>query len=163
MTLAIRESGIGASALVEVASKRLESLSGEMEVLEVRRKQIDSELERVQAEVTHLRGLLALHGVIVDQRPAASTGDQATIADQVISVIRQAKAPLHYREVYESMKAAGLFQGGGQDPANTLLAKYFNDKRLYRPARGTYALREWQPGAASVGTKTAKRRYLKGV
>ena len=45
---------------------------------------------------------------------------------------------------------------GGKNPANTLLAHLSRDERFYRPSRGTYALREWNPKAKSVGVRRKK-------
>jgi len=64
---------------------------------------------------------------------------------------------MHYREIERELRARGQVMLGGQDPANTLLARYFDDERLYRPSRGTYALREWSRTARSVGARRTRK------
>lgn len=151
--------------LLTAVRGRLSELRTEREALEERRREVDEQLERMRIELAHLEGLLAVHsGAPLDLPILMSAGEVAvSAADQVIAIIREAGCGLHYEEIERRMRARGLYNGGGANPANTLLAKYFNDPRLYRPSRGTYALREWQPHAASVGTKNSKRRGRKGA
>jgi len=157
VSLAIHQADSTANELLGAAKQRLDMLTSERQALEDRRTQIDADLERINAEVGHLEGLLSLHGA--GREPSHSIPQVGgSAADHVVEVIREAHTPLHFREIERRMRAKGISTAGGQDPANTLLAKYFNDPRLYRPARGTYGLREWQPGAASVGTKKRERR-----
>lgn len=49
----------------------------------------------------------------------------------------------------------GEFDGRGKDPANTLLAQFFDDPRLDRIARGTYSIRA---GASKASRRGPKRK-----
>jgi len=150
--------------LLVAAHDRLARLVIDREALEGRKAEVERQLERLAVEVAHLEGLLALHGDIQPLTIETATPElPASVADQVVSLIREARTALHYEEIERQIRAKGLYSAGGQNPANTLLAKYFNDPRLYRPARGTYGLREWQPMAPSVGTKSARRRTKRGA
>ncbi len=151
-------------ALLDAARARLLEVASERAALDGRRVEIESQLERLRAEADHLEGLLAIHGHLPGT-PGMPNAQKTppSVADQVVALIRDAGSALHYEEIERRMRAKGLYSGGGQNPANTLLAKYFSDPRLFRPARGTYALREWQPAAASVGTKSSRRRNKRGA
>ena len=61
-------------------------------------------------------------------------------ADLVVALLREVGIPLHYREIERRLRESGKFEAGGKDPADTLLARFFNDARLHRIRRGTYAL-----------------------
>lgn len=165
MSTGIRRLDEAPDTLIEAVRARLSDLLSERSALEERRVEVDRQLERLRVEVAHLEGLLSVHGEAPNSPPISSPRPEApaSVADEVVAVIREAGSALHYEEVERRMRAKGLYTAGGQNPANTLLAKYFNDPRLYRPARGTYALREWQPNAASVGTKNTRRRSKRGA
>ena len=164
MNTGIRRLDEAPDELLTAVEDRLAGLAIDRDALEGRRAEVERQLERLRLEVAHLEGLLALHG---DIQPITSETAElempASVADQVVSLIREARTALHYAEIERQIRAKGLYSAGGQNPANTLLAKYFNDPRLYRPARGTYGLREWQPMAPSVGTKSARRQTKRGA
>lgn len=67
-------------------------------------------------------------------------------ADKVVALLRQHGQPLHFRLIYQRL--AQQVVAGGIDPANSLLARYSTDPRLYRTAPGVYALIEWRRKAA---------------
>lgn len=130
-----------------------EQARSELERLQARMGELDSELarlreerERVATAVDHLRGLLNLEAqsVSVTAGPPASArasrSRRAEDADLVVEYLQEIGQPAHYREIYRALTEQGL-SVGGKDPANTLLARYFNDSRLERVARGTYALK----------------------
>ena len=73
-------------------------------------------------------------------------------ADLVVALLEEVGEPLHYREIERRLRERGELESGGRDPANTLLARFFNDPRLQRTGRGTYDLVtriESAPGAGS--------------
>ncbi len=79
-------------------------------------------------------------------------------ADLVVKLLEELQRPLHYREIENELRERGWYAAGGADPANTLLAKYFKDERLYRPAKGVYALRPARKTVRSVGTRGKARQ-----
>lgn len=157
-----------------VDSKQLDAdESAFRDLLEERVERVDTELREVDSRIAELqerrrdltdqRGhLVALMGErALSQQPApdldASREPGAvgspSIADRVVALIAEVGKPLHYRDIEREMRARGQVAVGGRDPANTLLSRYFNDPRLFRPSRGTYDLRENGPGEKSVGTR----------
>ena len=75
-------------------------------------------------------------------------------ADHVAELIAETGQAMHYRQIEEVLRSRGFFTGRGKDAANSLLARYFDDGRLFRPARGTYDLRRGEaPGQARGGVR----------
>jgi hypothetical protein len=113
----------------------------------------------LQEELGLLQALLGRKGQVEEPSTPASGSHSSsgTDADKVVSLLTDVGRPMHYREIERELRARGQPTAGGQDPANTLLARYFDDERLYRPSRGTYALREWNRTARSVGTKRLRK------
>ena len=70
----------------------------------------------------------------------AQDSPRAAPADLVVALLEEVGTPLHYREIERRLRESGKFEAGGRDPANTLLGRFFNDPRLHRTGRGTYAL-----------------------
>lgn len=122
------------------------------------RKHLDderAELDRLEAERTHLTALLGLGGRQGEQNVVKFPALADT--DKVVELLREVQRPLHYREIAKMLQARGYIMPGGGDPANTLLAKYYNDPRLYRPARGRYAIKPEGKEVRSVGTHRPRR------
>ncbi len=145
------------SSRTSALRRYLEEVESELANLEARRNEIDQHIERKNTERTYLRGLLDIRGAGGGplQLPRL-TNAAADAAELVVALLRETGSPLHYRAIEKELRSSGQYVAGGQDPANTLLAHYFNDPRLYRPSRGTYGLREWDKSARSVGTKRRK-------
>ena len=61
-------------------------------------------------------------------------------AGAVVQLLSERDTPMHYREIYQELSSRGI-DAGGKDPAKTMLARYFNDQRLQRVRRGTYAVK----------------------
>lgn len=149
------------SARSSVLRQWLTESEGELRALEARRAEIDQHIEQKRAELTYLRGLLDIHvGQATPAQLPRLTGPAGHPADLVVQLLSEAGKPLHYRVIERELRARGLYVAGGQDPANTLLAHYFNDPRVYRPQRGTYALRESDRGARNFGAR--RRRATRG-
>lgn len=132
-----------------VLDDRLTSVRRELEELEARRSELAE-------QIGHIDALLMERPAERLADPADSAGARSQIADMVVAVLTELDRPLHYREIEKELRARGV-EAGGQDPANTLLARFFNDPRLYRPKRGTYALRNGQR-LRSVGSRHARSR-----
>jgi len=142
-------------------------------VLRRRRAELLDERAPIEADIRHLeqrKGQIDEHIAHIDALLGQEAGDaQANVpvvakptgssptADLVVELLREVGRPLHYREIEEELRARGKLRVEGKNPANTLLARFFNDSRLYRPARGTYALRNGST-AKSVGTKRKRSR-----
>ena len=129
-----------ASARTELVrlSQELKELDQQMSALQVRR-------EGVSTAVEHLRGLVDPSETLTSGgRPVSGNPGMAT-ADAVVDLLEEHGQPMHYREIHSAIVEQG-YTVGGKDPANTLLARFFNDSRLYRPASGTYGLRIWKEG-----------------
>lgn len=141
---------------LKMARERAQELDAELEVLERRRAEVERAIHKATSELEHVRGLLSLYGESHEVPRAPARAPAMSEADRVVEIIKEAGKPMHYVEIERQMRARGYYSGGGRNPANTLLAKYYNDPRLYRSARGTYSLREWSPEAVSVGTKVRR-------
>jgi hypothetical protein len=146
--------------LINLAAERRRWLLDEIRDIEERQRALSEEMERRRTELGHLEGLLRMHDVEISKpAPLPVERNRGTYADMVVELLGEVGGPLHYREIERRLRAKGLYGGAGKDPANALLAYYFNDRRLYRPQRGTYALRKGQAAAQSVGTRRgAKKR-----
>lgn len=130
--------GLGAGFLQQ-AAEEYEHLQ---EVLAITDQRIADEQAGRDRLVAQLR---ALEQLLVDSptNPTAPEPHRAN-ADAVIDVLTEHGAPMHFREIYAAIAESG-FRTGGADPASALLTRFFNDFRLRRVARGTYALdRQYQ-------------------
>lgn len=143
-----------------VLKSRLSSLESEATDLREQRVGIDARLARIDEETMALRILLGTE----QDAAAAPIGFPAyrvATATDVVRLLEEVREPLHYREIERGLKQKGFETGAGADSANALLTRYYNDSRLYRPRRGTYALRAWAESKSvpSVGQrhKRAKR------
>lgn len=132
----------------KVLEDRLVQIDKERLALVERRRDLDATLSRLDEERGHIAALLGIEASEI-VTPRESTDDPVEL---VVRLLRE-EGPLHYRDIERELRSRGWFQAGGADPANTLLAKYFQDPRLYRPARGKYALRPAGKTVQSVGTK----------
>jgi len=77
------------------------------------------------------------------------------ISETAYSILVERGEPMHYVPLTREVLVRGI-SIGGKNPPNTLLAHLSRDDRFYRPGRGTYALREWDPKARSVGVRRRK-------
>ena len=137
------------------ATKELDRLEAALQALDTRLAEISAERAQLAPQIEHLRALLGKAPLQTPARPIARTPrarsprpvDGTTDADRVVALLRDRGQPIHYRDIYDRLVQDGV-QVGGKDPAGTLLARYFDDPRLYRPARGTYGLAEWRDNAS---------------
>ena len=160
MVIAINPEGSPDEDYLAALRSRAERLVEELELTNQRISQLVTQRETLGTELGHLSALLGADDAPLEQRPYSEDLDEGeeNVADLVVELLRQFKQPLHYREIERELRSRSRIEIAGQNPANTLLAKYFKDKRLYRPARGTYGLREWDPTAKSVGTRRSPKR-----
>lgn len=146
--------------LVAAARSRLDAVDALLRTITTQRSELDAQISSLNEEASHLRALLTAYGA--DTPPPTPTfsvvASGKSLADHVADLLAANGRPMHYREIESELRAQGLFSGGGKDPANALLANYFNDARLYRPARGTYAIRTGAATPKSIGTKRRATR-----
>jgi hypothetical protein len=130
----------------------LDAANGEIDRLAAKR-------DSLKEEAGHLRALL---GISAEAPPAVAHERDASIADLVVQLLKEESKPMHYREIAAALEARHAIAANGRDPANTLLARYFDDPRLYRPSRGTYFLREGNVvrnvGVRSKSVRSKKKR-----
>lgn len=138
--------------LSQALRARLAEIDREREALVQSRRELDAALNKADEERGHIAALLGLKEDGGQAAIAASNNLTDDPVELVVKLLRE-RGPLHYRDIERELRSRGWFQAGGADPANTLLAKYFQDPRLYRPARGVYALRPEGKTVQSVGTK----------
>ena len=140
-----------------VLTERMRRLEASATELAAERTRIDERLSQINSELSHIHALLGPEQILPsDTFPARRV---ATPTD-VIHLLQRASKPLHYRDIERLLREEGFDTGGGADPANTLLARYYDDQRLYRPARGIYDLRS-RAGTRvvkSVGERRRKRK-----
>lgn len=141
-------------SLVAQLRQRLTALDEEHRRLTAEIDDLSGQRERLEESAEHIRALIGgaeLEGLPQPQEPGQS------IPDIVVELLRETGHPMHYREIADALLRRGVPGGDGKDPANILLARYYNDERLFRPARGTYALKTGRT-AKSVGSRTVKKR-----
>lgn len=133
-------------------AKEHESVSAEILTHERRRAEL-------QEQIGHIDALLG-KDMVAESAGTAESGDSRSgneTADLVVDLLEEMGRPLHYREIEQELRTRGTVQIEGKDPANILLSRFFSDPRLYRPSRGTYALRNGR-SVRSVGTKRKRSR-----
>jgi len=142
-----------------LAAERANRLEADIGALDSQIEGLRSRREVLHEELGHLQALLGRKRQAAEPptHEPSSTAHGRSDADKVVSLLANVGKPLHYREIERELRARGQLTVGGQNPANTLLARYFDDERLYRPSRGTYALREWNRTARSVGTRRLRK------
>ena len=151
--------GAGDDGFETVLIARRKGLVKEHEVLIAEISTRERRRSELEEQISHIDALLGKCAVM-EPASAAEAGDSGSgneTADLVVDLLREVGRPLHYREIEQELRARGAIQAEGKNPANTLLARYFNDPRLYRPARGTYDLRNGR-SVRSVGTKRNRSR-----
>lgn len=131
---------------------RLETQRAEMEKLDGQIERLSATRARVAKETEHLEGLLAIYGptggsAVSQPRPVRRGQAEP---DDVVDLLRTEGHPMHYLDIEAALRARGFATGGGVNPANSFLARYYKDPRLYRPSRGTYALKEWKSGGTEA-------------
>lgn len=150
---------------------RLQMALEESDRLANEAKKIDAEREKLAKQIGGFRNLLGddeaqtPDGTTLQQpskgrrsgfvpMPRPPLGRKAD-ADDVYELLK-ANGPMHYEEIFSEILKRGL-KVGGQGKPNTLLSRYFNDDRLERVKRGTYAVRETvEKGRVQVPPDTAR-------
>jgi hypothetical protein len=110
-------------------------------------------LDALEQLIRHEGGEVPQGATAVVVFPKRRAGTPITEAAYAILEVRG--EPMYYQDLAREVQRRDVLIGG-QNPANTMLAHLSRDDRFYRPGRGTYALREWDPKARSVGVRRKK-------
>lgn len=153
-------------ALLGAAGDRVLEITKQLTTLRERQKEIESRIRALTNEQSLLEALLAAHGLARAEGPQEGrepngTGNSPQVPESVPDLVvdlLQSKGPLHYRQIEAELRQSAKFIAGGKDAANTLLAKFFDDPRLYRPARGVYAVKANRTAQKNVPGRRRKAR-----
>ena len=118
---------------------------------------LTEEQDVVAVRLGHIDALLS--GQDLNQAPGTQSAEATdhSLADKVVELLQEHGKALHYREIAQRLQERGVALPKGKDPAANLLAHFFKDARVYRPQRGTYALRDGRT-VHSVGTRGPRPR-----
>ena len=136
-------------------AKRLASLRKQSEALAQEQNEVEGRLGHIDALLNEQGANQSHDGEL------GTTAPERSLADEVVQLLQEHGNPLHYREIASRLRERGVELPKGKDLAANLLAHFFNDPRVYRPRRGTYALREGRV-VQSVGTRRARSRKPTG-
>jgi hypothetical protein len=138
--------------------RQADSTRSQLGAIETQMGQLTRKRTELEEQLEHIDALLNPTPDDPAEPSAPSEAAQGeSVADMVVDLLRDNGKPMHYRDIEQELRDKGTIELGGRDPANTLLARYFKDERLYRPARGTYALRDGKR-VRSVGTRRKRKR-----
>ena len=146
----------GSEAFNSALKHRRAELLRERAPLEEQLRHLEQRRAEIDEQVGYIDALLGEELGSDDSNTPEATPSSHT-ADLVVELLREVGHPLHYRDIEKELRARGVLRVEGKNPANTLLARFFNDPRLYRPSRGTYSLRDGR-SVKSVGTKRKRSR-----
>lgn len=134
----------------EMVAERLELARRELAEIDGQLDELQQARTVTRARVQHLSALIELDAgartssstetVVPETRTSETTKPLVADADAVLALLTERRQELHYRQIHDELVKLG-YEIGGQDPPNTLLARFFNDDRLVRTKRGTYAVR----------------------
>lgn len=148
-------------AFVDELLTRHKQLTTEVERDAAKAQQILADVEKNRQALEAIEKLIRIEGAAIPEEPNSVVAFPATvrvtspISEAVHEVLEEHGKPMHYHQLAREIQLRGVAIGG-QTPANTMLAHLTRDDRFYRPARGTYALRTWDPKAKSVGARRRK-------
>lgn len=145
--------GTAADAYHRILQSRFEEVVSRSSALRAKIDELRFEQEELDVERGHLAALLGIAERTSPHERTVVRFPGVAGVDSVVELLGREDRPLHYREIAKLLQDSGHVLPGGADPANTLLAKYFNDPRLYRPKRGTYAIKPPGREPRSVGAR----------
>lgn len=140
--------------LFSLLRRRAERVERSIRELRSQVSKLQTQLQAAETERSHLVALLGDRAPPSDILPDANP---ISDSERVVTILGQIGRPLHYRQIADEFTARGWPLPSGADPVNALLARFYDDQRLYRPARGTYALRPAGKQVSSVGTHKSNR------
>ena len=138
--------------------KRRDTLEEKRDEIEAERDELQERVDWLDEQIEHIDALLGRDPEPAEVSTALGTDARQgknRLADAVVTLIRENGASMHYKQIYDSLRGKGVDLPTGKNPATTLLARYYNDPRLYRPKRGTYAVGDRRQNR-SVGARKPK-------
>lgn len=135
-------------AFLKALQERLREVTARASKVREQVEEARRDLERLDNERAHLSALLELSEGAAPEQKIVPFSSLIADADKVVDLVRE-MGPLHYRQIFDLLQKRGFVMPGGMDPANTLLAKFFNEQRLRRAKRGTYELNDGRPSVGS--------------
>jgi hypothetical protein len=150
------------TALVNELKARLKQLQAEADRESQKLQLLTASLAKKKKSIAAIEEVMRLEGVEEpdDGRVTVfpitpDTAGPSPIAAAVHDYLGERGTAVHYTELTREVMLRGV-PVGGKNPSNTLLAHLSRDDRFYRPSRGTYALKEWNPSGRSVGARRKK-------
>lgn len=147
-------------SFVDELLSRHRQLNGEVEKESAKAQDLMVSIGKKRRAIEALEELIRIEGGTLPQdAPLLAFPVPARVGTPITEtayvVLEERAHPMHYHELTREVQMRGMAVGG-RNPANTLLAHLSRDDRFYRPGRGTYGLREWDPKARSVGVRRKK-------
>lgn len=148
-------------SFVDELLARHKQLTAEVDRETAKLQQVLADMEKKKQALEAIERLIRIEGAALPEEPKSVVAFPTTvrvrspISDAAHEVLEERGEPIYYQQLAREIQFRGVAIGG-QTPANTMLAHLSRDDRFYRPARGTYALRAWDPKARSVGIRRKK-------
>lgn len=135
---------------------RMEILRRQIEEQTAARDAVESSIAKAKRELEYLKAAYpSLSGNGSADAAAAKRITNADTADTVVELLSEAGNSMHYREIYRGLLERGLPPPVSGDPAQAVLARFYNDPRLSRTGRGIYALAGQSPNGQESHVQTA--------
>ena len=132
---------------------RIESMTSELEDVEESLSQLRTQRDGLRAQLAHMQALANPERLSSEGSNELPSGEE--ISDLVYGLL-ESHGSLHFKNIEQLLRETAGVQASGSDPATSLLARYYNDPRFYRPKRGTYAIRR-SGSAKSVGARKKRK------
>ena len=116
--------------------RRLNGLLGRRKKLEADLKNIDRELRLAMEEARRTKA-----SGQIKRKPNARRLNDITLADALEKVMRGRKAPIHYKELTETVVKRGIYRTKSKNLLSTVAVTLKRDKRFKKVEPGLYVLR----------------------
>lgn len=123
-----------------------------------KRRRLDEQIASADAEIKKAEEFLRPTTGHRNSKRSRSPTATAT-ANLVYDLLVETGQPLHFRTIFKRLQGRELRPPQSKDPATALLVRYADDARFYRPAPGTYALKN-QIGSEKHRNPTRQKRRL---
>ncbi len=122
--------------------------------IELERAALQEQIVLIQEQITMLdKEYTALKGMLSAPRSDGRWVSQGIpILESAYYILKNARHPLHYMEIYRTLQAELFHMTGNASVAN-LVVRINRDKRFKKIRRGVYGLSEWgNSGASQINT-----------
>ena len=132
------------SSLAQIAGDQPLLPRQEFAVLQRINGQLNHALQELRDRKSRVQNKLNAWATILELDPQALTvrvpqpSNRTTIANSIFAFLMSSGETLHYREIYNRMKAENLLLPGGKDPAHTIISHIKRDRRFERRSPGCY-------------------------